>query len=436
MKRLPSMLRDHSTVLQAVATKAGVIAMNAATGLITARVLQPAGRGSLAAMIVLPGFLASLAVAGLPCSLVYHLKLDPRDRNNTLGAAVAMGLALGVLAGTFGCLIAPWWLSQYPAALVRSAQCFMLFAPVSALLLVGRAAFEANGDFSSSNLVSWMTPFPTLIILIALAALHSLTPFSAALAYLGGGVPVFAWMIVRLLGKYNPAASFHYRHIRRLTRYAIRSYGIDLVTTLIFLMDQVFVVRLLTPALAGVYIVTVNLARTLTVFSGSATMILLPQIAARPQPEVIAATGRSLRLTMGTTVLSYVALLLVGPLLLVYLYGPGYRAGASVLPLLALEVLIAGAIQVLAQAFLASGHPTTIAAIQIGGISLSVVLMLILAPSFGLPGIGAALLTATTLRLICTLVFLSRTLKADPFSLIFSKPRRTLPEPEPALVED
>jgi hypothetical protein len=55
----PKKLSSVAAVAQSIGARLFMVAINAATGILTARALQPAGRGELAAMILWPVFLAS-----------------------------------------------------------------------------------------------------------------------------------------------------------------------------------------------------------------------------------------------------------------------------------------------------------------------------------------------------------------------------------------
>src|SRR6202022_4041227 len=65
-------------VLRAVVAKVSILAINAATGILTARALQPAARGELSAIVLWPVFLASLLSFGVQTSLVFNLRKHSR----------------------------------------------------------------------------------------------------------------------------------------------------------------------------------------------------------------------------------------------------------------------------------------------------------------------------------------------------------------------
>jgi len=186
---------------------------------------------------------------------------------------------------------------------------------------------------------------------------------------------------------------------RLLSSYGIRSYGIDLCGTMSLYVDQALVVRLLTPDLMGIYVVALSLSRLLNAFHTSVVMVLFPRAVARPPLEIIAMTGRAVRITTALTAICGLGIVLAGPRLLVLLYGADYRGATSILRILVLEVVLTGATQVLSQAFMALGRPGVITTLQAIGLSLTIPLMLILIPRLGLTGAALALLISTCARL-------------------------------------
>jgi O-antigen/teichoic acid export membrane protein len=95
----------------------------------------------------------------------------------------------------------------------------------------------------------------------------------------------------------------------------------------------------------------------------------------------------------------------IGPVLLMLLYGKEYSGALMILRILVVEVVLTGATQVLSQAFMALGRPGVITTLQVIGLSLTVPLMLLLIPRYGITGAALALLLSTCARF--TFVLLS-----------------------------
>jgi O-antigen/teichoic acid export membrane protein len=115
-------------------------------------------------------------------------------------------------------------------------------------------------------------------------------------------------------------------------------------------------------------------------------------------------TGRAARLSTLLTTFGGLGVIIFGPQALRILYGSAYSGALAVLDVLVIEVILSGATLVLCQAFMALGRPGVITMLQIGGLMLSIPLILLFAPKLGILGAGLALLVSTTARFILVMV--------------------------------
>jgi O-antigen/teichoic acid export membrane protein len=399
----PCRISSTGAVLQSVAVKVLIIGVNILTGIITARALRPEGRGELAAMILWPVFLASLLTLGVPSALTFQLKRNPGKQSQLMGAALLIAILAGAAAALLGILFMRAWIPQYPPRVILFARLFLLSAPIGTLLAVGRAGLESRGDFTASNKILICSPASTLFCLVALLAAHSMTPFSASLAYVPVGIAPLVWMAFRLRRDFLPSLQDFRQSSRQLFSYGIRSYGIDLCGTMALYVDQALVVRLLAPDQMGTYVVALSLSRMLTLFHTSVVMVLFPKAVSRLPREVAAMTSRATRMSTILCALAGMGIAALGPQALSLLYGKEFRGAGVALRILVLEVVLGGAAQVLSQAFMALGRPGVITGLQVTGLTLTVPLMLVLVPRFGIVGASVALLGSTVVRLVFVL---------------------------------
>ena len=413
-----------TAVMQSLVIKLLVIVVNTSTGIITARTLKPEGRGELAALILWPVFLANAMTLGLPSSLVYNLKREPEQKSQFVATALMLAFLLGGVAILLGVVMMPYWLAQYSQQTIWLAQVMMWHAPLCTLILVGRGAFEARGSFGNSNATFLFTPLLGLFGLVVLMLTGTMTPFRAALTYTLNGVPVLIWTLIRLWRDFQIAwlGWDGWRNsIRALLPYGIRSYGIDLLNALSLQIDQALVVAFLSAEAMGTYVVALSLSRMLQLFQQAVVMVLFPKVAARPAEEVIALTGRATRISTVLTSLAGLVVVLIGQWLLRFLYGAEFVAAANLLRLLTLEAVITSTTLVLAQAFMALGKPGTVTVLQGVGLALSVPLMLVLIPRFGLLGTGMALAISAAVRLILMMLCFPWLLKRRTPKLLFGR---------------
>lgn len=414
---------SSAAALQSLLTKFLVLGLNAATSLVVARVLGPQGRGRMSALIVWSGFLSGLLTCGLPSAVIFNLRIKPQDREKVVGAALLLTLGLSVTVALAGFIALPFWLTKYSEHDITLARWFLLSSPLPLFLLVGRATMEADGKFSYSNFALWSGPFLTLTFLGCFTFGHALSPVTAGLAYVLGNIPGVYWLVLRVWRHYRPRLSAFASTGRHLLHYGLRSWGVDLLNALGGQADQVFIVRFLSPASMGTYIVAVSFARLISVFHGSTVMVLFPRVAAQSKSEIASLTGLAARISSACAAITAVSLGFAGPYLLGLLYGNAYvHEGTAVFRILLIDVVLGGATQILAQAFMAYGRPGVVTVIQGIGVTIGVASMPILILKFGVAGAAAALVMSSTIRLTLTL-FCFRTILNMPIPSLL--PKRT-----------
>ena len=394
---------NAAAALQSLATKLLVLGLNAAASIVVARALKPAGRGEMSAMILWPGFFAALTTLGLPSSLTYNLRRHPERAPETIGAASMLTLLIALVTAALGFVAIPIWLTKYSTGDIVSARWMLLATPLGLIPLCGRAALEAKGDFFASNLSLWSAPFLTLIGLLALVASGHVTALSSGLAYVLAAIPPAIFLVARVYRSYQPRFANIRGSVRNLLHFGLRAWGIDLLNALA-VSEQVLVVHFLSPADMGTYVVAASLARMLSIFQTSAVIVLFPRIAARSTAETMELTGFTFRVTTFCAVAGAVAAGAVGPIVLRLVYGASYaEGGVGVFRLLLGEVVLSGATQVLAQAYLAQGRPGTVTTIQAVGVGIGLLLMPGMIKEFGGPGAPLALLVSSIIRFTVTI---------------------------------
>jgi O-antigen/teichoic acid export membrane protein len=391
-------------VAQSITGRVLFTLITAGTGIITARALHPSGRGELAALGVWPNFLGNAMTLGLPSSLIFWSRKDPDNASDVLWVAFPLSILLGIIATIVGFVGIPFWLAQYPPGIIHLARIFMLNAVIVLFTSVAQAGIQARQDFFASSFAPCLTQAISLILLAALQMTGSMTPVRANTAYVLGGIPTCAYLLTRLRPTSRWLPSRIRLSCRRLLSYGIRSYGVDLCGTLALYADQAIVVRLLSPEAMGTYVVALSLSRMVDVVHTSVAAVLFPKAVALGTAELLSLTGRCARSSTLLTFICGAGVALLGPALLSLLYGREYRNATIVLNLLIAECIVSGATLVLTRSFMSIGRPGLVTMLQSSGLLLSVPLLLLFIPRWGIVGAGAALLVASTARLALTLM--------------------------------
>ncbi|MFD2672719.1 lipopolysaccharide biosynthesis protein [Marinicrinis sediminis] len=396
----PSLHSELAHTLRTTAASVFILAVNVITGMITARVLGPDGRGDQAAMLIWSQFLPFVLTFGLPTALLFRMKTKPEQASAWYGSAVCLAAVIGLLAIGIGWWFIPAWLDGYDDQVVRFACWSMLQAPVVMLLLMNNAVLQAIGDFKSFNQMRYLPPIFTLLLLCGLWGIGQLTAVTTVLAYLLPTVPLVCWMTVLIIHRIG--ISFHEPlvQIRRLFHYGLRSYGIDLLTNVSNHLDKVILVLYLSPVELGLYVVAVSLSRMAQILYSSVIVVLLPKVSGQKQEEVLRWTGRAFRITTMLSVIGAGMAMWIAPWLLQLLYGDAFLSSVPLFRLLVMEVVIGGGVLVLAQGFMALDRPGSVAILQGIGLGLTLPLIMLLVPTYGMMGAGWAVLIATCVRFV------------------------------------
>jgi O-antigen/teichoic acid export membrane protein len=152
----------------------------------------------------------------------------------------------------------------------------------------------------------------------------------------------------------------------------------------------------------------------LNVFQSAVIPVLFPRASGRPKEEVVALTGRAVRVSTTVTALAAAGLILLGPQAIVLLYSKDFTAATAVFRLLVAEAVLGGIAMILAQAFMALDRPGMVTILQGVGVGLSIPLLMWLVPRYGLEGAGIALLLSTSARLIFVYASFPIVLKTSP----------------------
>ena len=382
------------------------LVVNVCTSLLTAALLGPAGRGEQAALVIAPQFLAGMSTLGLNAALIYNVNADPEREREYLGAALLIALAAGSMAAGIGWVLEPVWLTKYSQHAVAMGRLFLFLTPLTSLIWVFNAMLESRARFVVANLAVCSAGFVTLIVLLVLAKEGLLTSVSAAGAYLLPSIPICAFLAVYVCRLICPKLAFKLAISRRLLHYGLRFYGIDFLSTLGAYIDQIILISLLTPHAVGIYVLAFSFSRLLNVIQTAVSTVLFPSIAAGHISRIIEPVALAVRITVVINAAAAVVFGLVGPYLLVLMYGLQFAPATAPFQVLLAETIVSNAARILYHLYNGSGHPGVVSAVEGIGLSVSIPSMLIMVPTYGPTGAAFAVLLGSSVRLATVLVAL------------------------------
>jgi len=387
-------------IIQTLSTNILVQVVNIATGVVTARILAPQGRGELAAMIMWPQFLASAFTFGMQISLIYQMRGGTERHGEFVATALVLGMLGGCIAAIVGIIGMPYWLHGYSPQVIAFARWAMLAAPltsVSGLLYTSAQAVQEFGRFNKFRML------PSLLVLCALCGFafsHLLTPQTAALSYLLSGLPIIYLNLLWVFRRFQLKFDHFPECARLLLSYGIRAWGMDLIGAISDQVDRVLVVAFLAPHEMGLYVVAQSSARLFTVIPGALSMVMTPKVVLLGPKGGASLLVRTARITFMIMCLGAAPLWVLAPIALSLVYGHMFASATPVFRILLAEAVLGGFTWLLAQGYAALGKPGRATLQQMIGLGVSIPLLLIFVPKFGVDGACCALLASTCIRMI------------------------------------
>jgi O-antigen/teichoic acid export membrane protein len=388
-----------AAAIQTFGARLIILAMNLATGILTANLLGAEGRGEQGAMALWPTVLMPILVVGLPMSLVYNSRRSKRFAADFFYGAIGIALVLGTAGGIVAALAMPLILTGYSPDVIFGAQGLVLMLPLTLCNTLVYSAYESRGEFGWINVAMLGQTLATLVLLGVLGYMGELTSVRSAYCYV---LPPLCFALVfgiRIIRDMPFSIRRAKVAARRMIGYGLRSYGIDVMGVLSGYVDQILLVALLVPAELGMYVVAASLARMLHMISGATSTVLFPKVAAQPLDQVMTYVSLSSRVTTTVTGLIALALGLAAPILLPVIYGPDFAAAVYIFPILLAEAVLSGTVKIIGQGLMGAGRPGTITMVQGVGLACVLPLLALLVPPYGVMGAAVAMLLSTLLRL-------------------------------------
>jgi O-antigen/teichoic acid export membrane protein len=406
----PLSAKLSSAWLGTSATNTAILLCGLATGVLSARLLAPDGRGALAAVLFWPQLITSLGLLSLPGAMIFRRARPDVDRAAVAATGAWLALGLSAIGALVGWLLLPFLLRHSSAGSL--AQLYLLaFVPFAFLALTLLALDQGDMRFARYNLVRLL---PSGVYLVGLLLLWRLDAVSVASLVWASWLGTAVTAAVRLCHsrdalRARPSLS----EARRLVAFGARLHGAALLAVLLAGADRFVVVTFWDDASLGLFVVALTLATAgLNVVTGAFNVLLLPRLAAardtEAQRRIMGETLRyvSLLLTVGTAVL-----LLLCPWLLPFLFGDAYTGAVGVCLVLLVAYLPTALRQVIVHGLSGTGdwRPRVLAE----GLALVTFVVVVwpLSEILGLLGIPTALLIANSIALAYLLVFLRRRLQ-------------------------
>lgn len=393
----------RTDVAHTTATNVVIAGCNVLTGILVARLLNPYGRGELAAIMNWPSFLGVMATLGLTESLVYFTAREPRRAGHYLGSGVVVTLSASAVLAAVGWVLMPVLLAAQAPDIVTAARWYLLQVPIAAVVGLACQPLRGVGDMRAWNALRTAPTLLWVVVVVGFAIRGGrVEPQALAISFVALRLLLIPVSLLvtrhRLRQNLRPQLSL----ARPLLRFGIPSVLASMPTMFNVRLDQLVIAAVLPAGALGLYVVAVSwslLPSAVMLAFGSVLFPRVAEIEDVAQRNTLAVRGvrtgvlLSAVLTLGTLVLTPVAI----PLL----FGARF---ADVVPA-ALVLTVASGIfsvnGVQEEAMRGLGKPVAVLWAQLAGLVVTVVGLVLTVPDGRLVFIAFASVAGyTTLALV------------------------------------
>jgi O-antigen/teichoic acid export membrane protein len=397
-------------------TNVVVLAIGYIASILLARFLGAEGRGLVAVIQTGTSVLAGLGGIGTQNAATYYASRRPRRRAYVLGNGLAhAGVLLVVSIAAAFALMGELQQRVAPGYDARIWLLAALLVPTFYLDVLVSNLLAAQSSFSLRNRLSVAGRIVTAVATVAVVG------------WLGWGVPgaiiaTAPTLLVPTMGGMRVLARNGIALSRPVQAASLR-YGARVqVGALLHFLNARFDVIVLSAfaplATVGAYAIAQIVAELVLLFPNAMGYVLRAQVASGSRKDSL--SGAALRLN-GTVVLACVlGVLLVGPPMIVYGFGPGFHSALVPFLILLPGMWFLSAGGLVQDALSGRGRPGLSSLLAVGEVIITIALDLILIPSYGAVGAAIASVCAYAFYGIASIVTIARLDGVPVHTLLFA----------------
>ena len=374
----------------------------------TARLLGPEGKGLIYLLIVWFSLSTELGSVGLGDASIYFIGRNRKKLPVVFGTLLIAVATISILLVSGG-----WLFLQYRGATIYDQfplwvwVIIALLVPIHLLEMFLMQMLSAILRIREINIVDVTRVTIYLLLFIFLVIIMGWGFNGAFLAYaLSTCSATMAFLLLLLYYGGRPKWP-DWALLLASLRYGLKAYFASLLGLLTLRLDALLIASLAVNGVqaAGVYSVATSLAEFLLFIPTSIRLSLFPMVSGRNTAEANLLTSAACRHTLLLTIILALILGTLGPLVIARLYGE--RFASALIPLL---ILLPG-VMMLAQSVIffgdlnGRGKPATASISTLLSLTVTVILDLILIPSYGIIGAALASSIAYTIQLVIAVSF-------------------------------
>ena len=355
LRRLLANPALRTRVLLPMGFDASVLVTNLVTGIIVARALGPAGRGEIAAILLVAQLCVWFFSGGATEAVAFRLARKPEDGPKLFATWLAFGVPLGILAIVVGELTLPILFSAQSGETIDLGRIYLAIVMVMMLQAVQWGMLLGDHDFLFYNGIRLLQPG---LIAVGYLACLALGAFSVEAALVINAVATGAAFLLaglRLLRRHGlgrPDRAL----LRETLSFGLKAHMGSVAGLVNARLDLLIVPAFLGAASVGLYSVATNVTSIIITLTATIATIVMP-VAARQEKQSPRTVIRTLQIVMLIGVAIALPLAGIANIALGIVYGADFESAATALRILLPGVVLDAAAMVLWSGLLAANRP-------------------------------------------------------------------------------
>ena len=392
-----------------IGTRCLGIVVGVVSSIITARYLQPAGRGEYFVVLTAAQLMAQLGNLGLHSSNTYFVARDRGLFAGLLANSLWISFGLVPLCAAGLLLLAPVGLM---GSMGPTGRLFVIvLAPLMVFNVLGGGLMVGVNKVTTFGFMQPLNATLIMMAMIVAGLLHTgPTGFLAATAAgWAAALAVMVWLLVR-----DANGRFRFqRDVFGFTfGYSLKAYLATLAGFLVLRMNVFTLHAMSGVEQVGYYSVASQIADTLSILPQSTALVLFPRLAACRSGQLKTMMRHAVR-TGGLLAFGCAAVWLFADFGIRVAFGAKFAAAAPVLRAMLPGVLLLGVMGIVSQYLAANAFPVPVVVAWLAAVALTGVLGRLLVGQYGAVGAAATLSVVYGVLLVALGVLCWRVAKAE-----------------------
>ena len=365
------------------------------TGIITARLLGPSGKGEITAITLWPIILAMICSMGIGGSIIYYSSISGSDQSKIFSYSLVIGILQSIFVIIVGFTAIPNILKSQSVETIYLTKLYLFFTPFYLITLYAQSLLNAQLKFLNYNLIRFTFVLSTLFGILFLVLIEKLNVTNVAIVYFVSNFITTA--VALFLVRSNIIILFQYdkQFLYSLFNYGLKAHVSSLSNIVNERLDQLLISVFLAPTQLGYYAVAVTLTTPIIMIGSSIVIVALPTITKLPNlDKQVRKIYQFVRWTLWISLLIVLLYINLIPIIIKFFFGSSYIEAIHVTQILLIASIPLAVNRVFQAGYKAINQPLISGVGEIISAILTGIALLFLLPRMGIIAAGIVSLIA------------------------------------------